>query len=197
MIPSIEYHIKKRPLNNSIFCGDTAVFKQDGALAGFGVADVLGHGREANELAEQITAYLTAADFSQPEILMKEIHQHILGSRGAVIGLGSLNIDTGRLEYVIMGNITFRLFGPYDIRIVPKEGIVGYKIRKPGRQKLDLDEDTTILIYTDGVSDHFNRTDYPGIITDDATVTASTVIERYAKEYDDALCMVIKYYGNR
>jgi len=49
-----------------------------------------------------------------------------------------------------------------------------------------------VTFYTDGVSDRFDASDYPGLRYDRATVVARTIVDRFGKAHDDATCIALR-----
>ena len=190
-MPKLDYFIIKKPFNNDIFCGDTGLIKEFDNRVFIGIVDVLGHGKEAHGVA------ITCEDFLEKHHrwdlvkLTKELHQHIKGSRGAVVGLCLLDMETGRVECVGAGNIGIKKFGSHIARIILGDGIVGYMMPTPKVMKMNLDDGDVLVLYTDGITDHFDLEDYPGLLEDDAKTIASGIINRFGKKHDDALCIVL------
>ena len=104
----VDYFLIKRPLNNDIFCGDTGIIKAFDNKIFIGIADVLGHGEEAHEVAVMCEDFLRTNYNLGLVATLTGLHENIKGSRGAVVGLSLLDLDSGELQCAAMGNVTIR-----------------------------------------------------------------------------------------
>lgn len=192
-MPPFDYCLVKRPLDNAIFCGDTGIVKGSDAEVFVAVIDALGHGEEAQKVAVMCEDFLEKHNHQDLVETMEGLHNHIKGSRGAVGGLCLLDLKTGTVDCVCTGNIVIKKFGSHSARIIPKDGILGYVIQTPKVERMHLDDGDVLLMYTDGIEEHFGLGDYPGFLRDDAQTIALDIIDRFGKKHDDALCIVLKY----
>ena len=191
----LDYFLAKRPIfyQKDTECGDTGVIKEFDNKLFIAIVDVLGHGSEAYKLAVICRDFLEK-NYKQDLIeTMKAFHEHIKGSRGAVAGLCLLDISSGLLKYVGMGDTTARKFGTNPRRLISNDGIIGYIIKTPKEETLELDDGDVFVLYTDGVKEHFGLEDYPGLLKDDAKTIATHIIEQFGKVEDDATCIVVRY----
>ena len=72
-------------------------------------------------------------------------------------------------------------------------GIVGGSARSPRVGRLELAASDVVLLYTDGIRDHFELAEYPQLLTHDVVTIARRVVERFGKSHDDAACLAIRY----
>ena len=96
------------------------------------------------------------------------------------------------MDYVGIGNTAIRRFGQSETRLVSKEGVVGQNMRSPLLQTVNLRPGDLVLLYTDGVSDRFSSTDYPGVLSHAPQEVVRTVLDRYGKDHDDSACIAIR-----
>jgi serine phosphatase RsbU (regulator of sigma subunit) len=188
----LEHSSLIRPCLGELVSGDAVVIRslEHGLLAA--IVDVLGHGPEAHELTLVIDAYLTRHGNSDVSGLMKRLHQHLKGTRGAAVGLCAIGA-TGRVDYAGIGNTVLRRFGGEETRLVSQDGVLGQNMRTPLHQALQLLPGDVIVLYTDGVSDRFTSNDYPGVLRHSAKEVASNIIQRFGKDHDDAACIAVRY----
>ena len=182
-----------RPCPGERVSGDTVFVRgREGDLL-LAVVDVLGHGPEANSLAREIDAFL--ADQKEVGVtgLMKDLHERLRGTRGAAIGLCTIDASCGRAVYVGTGNTVLRRFGSTETRLVSLDGIVGQNMRTPLPQDLQLEKGDLLVLYTDGVKDRFNAKDYPGVYHQRPDDVVRVIVERFGKSYDDAACIAVRY----
>lgn len=157
------------------------------------IVDVLGHGKEAHELARQITQFLERNASPCVADVMLQLHEHLKGSRGAAAGLGFFNAETGQFAYCGVGNTVARALGAREQRLVSRDGVLGQNMRMPREEDLLLTDADTLLLYTDGVRTHFELKEYPQLLTDALEIVVKTVVERFGKPHDDAACIAVRY----
>lgn len=193
MKPSLEHSELIRPCPGQEVSGDTIFTRpvEQGFLVA--IVDVLGHGPEAHELAVNIGAYLTR--YATPDVcnVMNNLHQHLRGTRGAAMGLCSIDSAAHRLTYAGVGNTAMRRFGAEEVRLVSQDGVLGQNLRTPRPQSLPLESGDLIVLYTDGVSDRFTTRDYPSILTHSTREVTRNIVQRFGKGHDDAACVAVRY----
>jgi len=139
--------------------------------------------------------YLEQNCREEPVDVMKGLHAHLKGTRGAVAAICRLNTGTGELTYVGVGNITVRVLGPRAFRLLSGDGIVGYMISTAREQKSTLLVGEVLVMYSDGIRDHFELYECAGILTGGAKAIASGLLQQFGKEDDDASCIALRYLG--
>jgi negative regulator of sigma-B (phosphoserine phosphatase) len=182
-----------RPFPGERVSGDTVVIRRLEKGIFVAIVDVLGHGPEAHELALVIDTYLARHGSSDVSSLMARLHKQLKGTRGAAAGLCAIDAGTGCLAYVGTGNTVLRRFGTSDTRLVSQDGVLGQNMRTPRPQTLQLEAGDLIVLYTDGVRDHFTSDDYPGVFRHAPKEVVRNIIERFGKGHDDAACVAVRY----
>jgi serine phosphatase RsbU (regulator of sigma subunit) len=157
------------------------------------VIDVLGHGKEAHELAVQMQHYLVATASGSVVDMLSQLHQAYRGSRGAAVGLCVIDAASARLRFAGIGNTVIRRFGDSESRLVSRDGIVGGTMRTPVEETLGLAAGDVVMMYTDGVRSHFDPSACARLRTDTPHAMAANVIHRFGKPHDDASCVVLRY----
>ena len=181
-----------RPLKGNRRGGDTAVVRQEGDSLMAVIVDVLGHGEEARELAVVMEEFLMRLPLTDPASMILALDSHISGGRGAAVGLAMLDLDTGWLRYVGVGNTSIRRFGDHEDRLLSQPGIVGIRVRRPREERLQLAPGDVLVLYTDGVRDHFELDEYPRILGHSAATVSRTIVHRFGKPHDDAACVTVR-----
>ncbi len=189
----LEHSSTVRPCHGEYLSGDAVVIRPLEQGLFVAIVDVLGHGPEAHELTHVIDAYLSRYGTSDVTGLMTRLHQHLRGTRGAVVGLCAIDAATGRTDYAGIGNTVMRRFGKTETRLVSQDGVLGQNMRTPRPQTLQLEPGDMIVLYTDGVSDRFTSDDYPGVLHHAPQEVASNIVQRFGKDHDDAACIAVRY----
>lgn len=192
-VANIDYGLCVRPCLGEFVSGDAAVAVEfdDGMF--LAIVDVLGHGSAASELANTISTWLTEHASSDLIPVMTRLHSHIKGTRGAAVGLAFVQPDSGRVNYVGIGNTTIRLFGDTaNAKYFSRDGILGQHLPTPKLQEGFLVRGDVLLLYTDGIRSYFSINEYPRLLTDAAGKIARTVVDRFGKDHDDAACLALR-----
>ena len=174
-------------------CGDTGVIRESDGAKFLALVDVLGHGGPAREVAVLAEQYLERNHHEDLVELMNGLHACLKGTRGAVAAFSRLDLETGELKYVGMGNITVRVLGPRASRFVSRDGILGYMISKPREETTRLFVGDVLVMYSDGVREHFESYECASLLTGAAETIAAGLIRCFGKGNDDASCIALRY----
>tara|TARA_B110000483_G_scaffold226476_1_gene287165 strand:+ start:1031 stop:1621 length:591 start_codon:yes stop_codon:yes gene_type:complete len=156
------------------------------------IIDGAGHGPKAHEIAQASCEFIkTNINVELPD-LMSRLHENLRGTRGAVGIIGKLNYDSLDFRYVAIGNVALRKIGNLSKQAVSQGGILGYCIRTPREQSIQLEAKDRLILYTDGITSAFDESVYPNIRWDNAEVIANHLISDFAKNNDDATCIVAR-----
>lgn len=194
MSAAVDYHFSKKSFMKNAPCADLGVMKERKDSLFFALADVAGHGDNAYQLSLVIKKYFLKNHKKGLVDLMNGLHVLLKGSRGAVGLAGLLYKKTGAIEYIGIGNISVRRFGRENVRFISNEGIIGYIIPKLKIKHLRLTTGEGLLLYTDGILNHFNVDECAeDLFHKDAKHIVEGVIKYFYKGDDDAACIAIRY----
>jgi len=191
----LDYYLAKRPLpgHKESECGDIGLLREFEQKVFIGLADVLGHGRDARRIAITIKHYLEENYRKDLIEIIQGLHAEIMHSRGAVIAVCLLDLKAGELKYIGVGNIVVRKFGSSSVSIVSRSGIIGYMLPTPKEEIMQLYDGDILILHTDGIKSYFELGEYPELLKDDAKTVATHIIHQFGKEEDDAACIVLRY----
>lgn len=193
-IKKIDYHILKQSMSGAEDeCGDTGLVEDIDEGCFIALVDVLGHGKEAHDVALLAETYLLNHYTENLKPLMEGLHNALSVTRGAVVAVCRLNLQTGELSWSSIGNISINRFGSSIDRLLPKDGIVGYRTVSPAVNKIKLYSGDILILRSDGIREHFNIDDYPGILLGNAKTIAARLLDQLGKPNDDASCIVLRY----
>ena len=182
-----------RPLLGERVGGDTAIISELENGVFLGIADVLGHGSEAHEVAVIIDDYLAAHCTSNVETVMHGLHKLLNGTRGAAVGLCFVEAESGIVTFVGTGNTRTKKLGSSEVTLTSKDGIVGSNMRSLRTETTRLESGDILVLTTDGVKERFSLDDLPAPRGSTAASIARILLRRFGKDYDDAACIVLKY----
>jgi phosphoserine phosphatase RsbX len=191
----VDYHLVKRALTlKESECGDTGFIKEFDNSCFLALVDVLGHGSEAHDVALRAQAYLEQNCSEELVDVMRGLHACLRGTRGLVAAICRLDIETGELLYIGIGNIVVRVLGPRAYRFVSGDGIVGYMMSSIRVQTLKLLVGDVLVMHSDGIKEHFELSECPGLLKGTAESIATGLLNEFGKETDDAACIALRYF---
>lgn len=182
-----------RPCFGERVSGDAVVAENRNGVFFFAMIDVLGHGPEAHTVAELTVSFLRNNWTEDIVSTMNSLHSSLTGTRGAAVGLGTLEIESGTLRYAGVGNTICRIVGGGPRTFFSKEGVVGARLPSIHEQRFGVGEHDVVLLHTDGVSVRFRDEDYPRLTLDRTRDISKRIVERFGKEIDDATCLAFRY----
>jgi len=190
----IDYGIVMRALlKDESECGDLAIVKENDQQCFLALFDVLGHGRNARKVALMANDYIERNYNNDLLDVMCGLHEHLRGTRGAVAALICFDIGSGEMSYVGIGNITVRLFGREQFRLVPRDGVIGYIMPKPEKRVINLFQGDIMIMHSDGIREHFDILECRDLFSASAQSIAEGLLNRFWKKHDDASCIALKY----
>ncbi len=193
MAGELDYFIHIQPLLSRVECGDTGMFKEyDGKLF-LALLDVLGHGDEAYEVAKMALEYLNEEYEGDLIDIMNGLHKHLRGTRGLVGNIALIDIESGELSYVGIGNVDAKVFGGQNYSFPNRDGVVGYKMPSPRIHKSELKRGDVLFMCTDGISRNFDLTSMPQLRTDKAENLTEEIVRKFGKTNDDKASLIVKY----
>ena len=178
------------------FSGDQCLVQPSGGRVLLAVVDGLGHGEKAAEVAELTIAVLREHAHEQPESLFQRCHRKLVGTRGVVMSLASLDVAGQTLTWLGVGNVEGVLLradgGQRRESILLRGGIVGYRLPALRPTTIDLTRGDVLLLATDGLRSAFAQDVRSGC---SAAEMAGDLLARHLRGNDDALVLVARYLG--
>jgi len=194
-ITKLDYFLALRPCagGSPDECGDTGVIREFDNKVFMAIVDVLGHDKDASLVAETCKDFLAKNHRKNLIEIMEGLHGCVNRSRGVAVGLCVLDLDSGELRYIGVGNIGARKFGSSTASILSRSGVVGYMMPTPKEERMKLYDGDILILHTDGVRQDLELEDYPEILVDSAKTVATNIIHRFGKDNDDAVYRALRY----
>jgi serine phosphatase RsbU (regulator of sigma subunit) len=191
----IDYGIKYKPLLNTMSeCGDVGLVKRFNGYVIAMLVDGLGHGEKARQAAMLAIEYVDKNCTMNLKEITINIHKLLVGTRGAVAAICLLDLNKGQLKYIGIGNISVRIIGDTQRRLVSQDGVLGHSIPTPRENETDFHKKQVLIMYSDGVKDHFEIGDHLIRNNLPAQQIADEIVSRYKKINDDSSCVVLQYF---
>ena len=156
------------------------------------VIDGLGHGKEANLASEKAKEQIILKSDVQLDSLMKKVHNSIRGTRGAVLGLASIDTDINKVYFSGIGNIeSFVIADGEKKTLLSFGGIMGHNMRTPRIFENDFKPGYTLCMYSDGVTTRWKHEDIDW--NESPQSNAELILNNYTRTNDDATILIIRY----
>lgn len=189
----LAFGVAGRAYPNEPVSGDAHAIHWTGNRCRIAVIDGLGHGIEAAEAAACAVQTLDAHPLADPRTALERCHVALHGTRGAAISIAQIDLDRQEITYAGIGNVEAHVWqaGRHE-RLIAYRGIVGSAMRTIRTFTTPIEGAWTLLLHSDGLS---ARADIHALglpLTADPTALAEALLERYGRQLDDALAVVVQ-----
>ena len=195
---ALDWAVASRPCNGQTLSGDHFLAAPFNGGLLLGVIDGLGHGEDAARASEAAVAAIGRSQAQSLTDAIAACHDAIRRTRGVVLSLVLIEPARDWLAWAGVGNVEAVLFHdlpaarPRHERIVPRAGVVGYRLPALREQALPIAPLDVLVLATDGVSVRFGE-NAPG--ESEPHLIAQAILDQYGREDDDALVLVARYHG--
>lgn len=194
----IEWGVATSALHGQTETGDQHVIAETPRGILLAAIDGLGHGEEAAMAAKIGAAVLE--EFRQESViaLVQRCHEKLRGTRGVVMSLASINLLDNTVTWLGVGNVEglllHRDFYGTLIReeLILRGGVIGDCLPNLFAGMFPLSRGDTIIFTTDGIRNDFSA-NLP--LRESPQEIANYILARHARESDDALALVVRYWG--
>jgi serine phosphatase RsbU (regulator of sigma subunit) len=172
------------------------------------VVDGLGHGEEAAQAAELAVETLGAQPAATVEQLLKDCHEKLRRTRGAVLSLALFNHNdqtaASTMTWLGVGNVKgllVRAARPSASHewLFLRGGVVGYNLPNLRPLSLPIAVGDQLIFVTDGIRSGFDQLlaarPASSPVPLEPQLLANAILEQYSRHTDDALVLVLKYMG--
>ena len=189
-----EYGVAAKALQGDQ-CGDSGITLEQKGILLCAVIDGVGHGPNAAIAAVTAKNYIEANAEAPLTEILQGVHEVLKSTQGAVACLCRIDLNSGQLSMAGIGNITCRIFRGLDSeRLLSRDGILGYMVSTPREHTRKLDNAALLLMHSDGVREHFELFEYPGLLKGNAASVAARVVDTLGKNNDDASCLAVRFF---
>lgn len=179
----------EHPVDN----GDSFIIRRDRSQALVGVIDGVGHGKLAHHAAK--IAHECVEKYTDETLitLFSHVANACRPTRGVVMALAQIDWLENRLSITGIGNVEVRLLTPQqNNRLNINRGILGFNTVLPKMLQHAWDNNSILVLHSDGISPDWEPSDFPDFYTSRAQVIAQRLFARLADNDDDATIIVIK-----
>ncbi len=183
-----------RAFNGASICGDAGAWWQAGRRRVLALADGLGHGPAAHHAALTALQCIERHAQSNCAELFAACDAKLIETRGAVLAIAIIDLDSNLLTLASIGNIRSILLTPNgDVRLSAGRGIVGAGYAwTPPDQRLLAPGDTLVL-FSDGIDAMAGVRSCLGGVQDTPQMVAERLLANWARDTDDASVLVYRH----
>lgn len=190
--------VAARPKPGEVLNGDAYFYGEVGGQVLVCLIDGIGHGEEGHRASAKMVQFLEGSNVLDLDELIRDGHQQLRGTRGAVVGMAVIREEEDSISYAGVGNITTVVVGTNaedgDVRarhLISVGGIVGYNLRRIKKFEHPYRGGDTLVMFTDGISSRFSVPDY-FVGGADPQGIADAILREQGKDNDDATVLVIE-----
>lgn len=184
------------PIDGEVVSGDAWGVEQHGDRVVALVADGLGHGEQAAVASAAAVSAFRVHHHEPVESIAAHVHRALRLSRGAAIALAEIDLETYRLRFCGIGNITARVLTAESVyELVSLYGIAGYQNPRIQVFTRAWPKGAMLVMHTDGLSSKWDGATYPQLHLQHPQLVASTVMRDAVRARDDALVLAVRSTG--
>lgn len=197
-LPLLNCAVACEPRAGESASADLYLVRQTDRGALLAVMDGAGHGADAIEVAQRAAAVVSEHASEGVIALIRLCHERLLGTRGAVISLISVDGIESTITWVGVGNVVGVLLrpdviGPKACASIPLQpGVVGYRLPPLQASVTPIMPGDLLILATDGIRRDFvhafSLDDEPGSI-------AEYISSNFPRGDDSRLVLVARYLG--
>jgi serine phosphatase RsbU (regulator of sigma subunit) len=194
----IQYSAINTPAPNETECGDAWHVRHDERRLSAIVVDGLGHGPLAALAATEALRVFVENAFDSPLRYLEAAHAALRGSRGAAIATATVELESHKLHFAGVGNITGCLISPAgkSQSMLSYNGIIGAQARKLQQLEYQWNNGDLLIMHSDGMSTRWKLSDYPGLMAADTGVIAGMLYRDSKRGPDDTTVLVARLNAN-
>ncbi|MEU8378102.1 SpoIIE family protein phosphatase [Streptosporangium sp. NPDC048865] len=182
-----------RPIGEESVCGDAFVIAEEGTTTSVMLCDGLGHGPAAAQASQEaVRLFLRHADLA-PVAALERVHTGLAHTRGGAVAVARIDAAAGTVSFAGLGNVSAWIVhndGRQGMISVP--GIAGHKARTLRQYEYTLPPHGVVLLHSDGLSERWDITSYPGLVTRLPSVVAGTLLRDAGTRRDDACVVAVR-----
>ncbi|HUS18375.1 MAG TPA: SpoIIE family protein phosphatase [Terriglobales bacterium] len=181
------------PIAGETVCGDAFASAHSSSRSVFMVVDGLGHGPVAAEAAAAALQCFQQFHPDPPAEIIDRLHGALRPTRGAAAAVAEIQHDRGIVTYSGVGNITGLVIFPEEgvtRNLVSQNGIVGHHMARVSEFTYPWTAKARLVMYSDGLTSHWNQKSYPGLLNKDPAVIAAVLYRDHYRTRDDATIVV-------
>jgi len=190
---NIEVGVISEPIAGETECGDGWGIRRFSDGMALLVVDGLGHGILAAEAAREAEQILARTTQSSPHNMIQDVHDALKKTRGAAAAIARINTHERRLHFCGIGNVAGSIVSPGTSRgLTSHNGILGHQIQRIQEFAFPWNENSILVMHSDGLASRWSLANYPGIWSKHPSVIAALLHRDFSRGRDDVTVLVAK-----
>lgn len=182
-----------RALAGEHVCGDAFAVREDADGFIALVADGLGHGPFAAEASGAATRIFGRSGERDADAIATALHHGLRPTRGAAVGVASVERPLRRVTYSGIGNIAGVLTGGGDTRrMVSNNGTAGHVAARIRGFQYPYARDALLVMHSDGLASTWSLDKFPGLAQRTPALVAGVLYREFGRARDDASILVAR-----
>jgi len=175
-------------------CGDDWGWTMRDERFAIMVADGLGHGLSAHDAAAEALTVFHGVHEEPPARVISDVHAALRATRGAAVAMVAVDTDREIASFCGLGNIATVVIGPDGSRhgMISHNGTAGHVASRINEFTYPFRSDFMLVMFSDGLTSHWDLSAYPGLATRHPTVIAGLLYRDFSRRRDDVTVVVAK-----
>ena len=175
-------------------CGDAWAWRARDDRFAVLLADGLGHGLYAHEASRLATDVFGRTHEESPGTVIHDVHLALRSTRGAAVAGLAVDLQRGIARFAGLGNIGAVICHSGGSRqtFVSHSGTAGHTAPRVHEFQYPVHPDSVIVMYSDGLSSHWDLRAYPGILARHPSLIAGALYRDFSRRRDDVTVVVVK-----
>lgn len=191
-----EIAILGRPCEGETESGDDATFVRQGDALTIGVADGLGHGILARDVAAPAVALLRNRAELEPVAILRAVDDALQRTRGAVMAVARVDLQLRQIEHAAIGDVRTSTYRPRESRrfssVAGVLGAADQRGRKCVAEREPMQDREVIVMSSDGITTRADISDELLLLGRHPIVIAAHLLEHFGRSNDDAMVLVAR-----
>ncbi|MER7205614.1 ATP-binding SpoIIE family protein phosphatase [Streptosporangium sp. NPDC020072] len=182
-----------RPIGEESVCGDAFAASDSGTSVTVMLCDGLGHGPAAAHASRKAVRLFTEHAALAPGDILERLHRGLGQTRGGAVAVARVDRVTGTVGFAGLGNVSAWIAG-HDGRqgMISVPGIAGHQARTLRQYEYTAPPHSVVVLHSDGLSDRWDISAYPGLATRAPSVVAATLLRDAGTRRDDACVVAVR-----
>ncbi|MEV4093114.1 ATP-binding SpoIIE family protein phosphatase [Streptosporangium saharense] len=182
-----------RPIGEETVCGDAFAASDSGTSVTVMLCDGLGHGEAAAQASREAVRLFAEHTALAPVDIIGRIHRGLRQTRGGAVAVAHVDRAAGTVSFAGLGNVSAWIAG-HDGRqgMISVPGIAGHQARTLRQYEYTVPPHSVVVLHSDGLSDRWDPTSYPGLAARTPSVVAATLLRDAGTRRDDACVVAVR-----
>ena len=175
-------------------CGDAWGWTMRDDRLAIMVADGLGHGLSAHDAADAAIEVFYRNHEQSPSRVISDVHAALRSTRGAAVAVVTVDTDRGLAIFCGVGNVAGVVLSADGSRhgMISQNGTAGHMASRIHEFSYALSARSTIVLFSDGLTSHWDLAPYPGLSTRHPSIIAGVLYRDFSRRRDDVTVVVAK-----